>query len=165
MSRATTARRSSILALLIWRSPWRRSIAATAGQRRPSHPRRPSAAAAATTGFTSSGWFARITIRSMALSTVSVAIPIGTCQGLNSPHSPRIVMRVRNGNRQVLTSESMLMQLPTPLDCMRRTPLSPPSQAPARIAMPSSSVVSGIAVNAGSAWALRIRSMWPLSGT
>jgi hypothetical protein len=33
------------------------------------------------------------------------------------------------------------MQLPTPLDCMRTTLRWPPSQAPAEMAIPSSSVV------------------------
>ena len=33
------------------------------------------------------------------------------------------------------------MQLPTPLDCMSRTPLRPPAQAPHTMPTPSSSVV------------------------
>ena len=39
-------------------------------------------------------------------------------------------------------SDSMLMQLPTPLDCIKSTARWPPSQAPAASATPSSSVVS-----------------------
>ena len=50
-----------------------------------------------------------------------VAWPMGTCHGLNSPHSPRMVTRARSGKRQVAIRESMLMQLPTPLDCIRST--------------------------------------------
>ena len=55
---------------------------------------------------------------------------IGTCQGLNSAHSPRIVTSIRSGNRPITGSDSILMQLPTPLDCIRRTLRCPPSQAP-----------------------------------
>ena len=69
--------------------------------------------------------------------------PIGTCQGLNSPHSPRIVTSVSNGKRQFSIRLSMLMQLPTPLDCISSTERCPPSHAPQLAAMPSSSVVSG----------------------
>ena len=75
--------------------------------------------------------------------TPCVLDPIGTCHGLNSPHSPRIVTSVRNGKRKIWVSENMLMQLPTPLDCINSTPRWPPAQAPANSATPSSSVVSG----------------------
>ena len=74
-----------------------------------------------------------------------MVLPIGTCHGLNSPHSPRIVTRVKNGIRQLIGSDSMLMQLPTPEDCISSTARCPPSQAPAARAMPSSSVVSTVA--------------------
>ncbi len=90
---------------------------------------------------------------------------MGTCQGLNSPHSPRMVTRVSSGNLQVFTSESMLTQLPTPLDCISRALRWPPSQAPLHSATPSSSVVSAMARMAGSAWAALISSTSPPSGT
>src|SRR5205823_10373319 len=64
--------------------------------------------------------------------TRAVLDPIGTCQGLNSPHSPRIVTRVRKGKRKIWVSENMLTQLPTPLDCISSSPRWPPAQAPAR---------------------------------
>ena len=41
----------------------------------------------------------------------------------------------------------MLMQLPTPLDCISSAPRWPPSQAPASRPMPSSSVVSTTGVH------------------
>ena len=50
-----------------------------------------------------------------------VAWPIGTCQGLNSAHSPRMVTSVRQRKAAGRGSESMLMQLPTPLDCISST--------------------------------------------
>ena len=54
----------------------------------------------------------------------------------------------------VLTGRlSMLMQLPTPEDCISSTARCPPSQAPAARAMPSSSVVSTTACMSGSACA------------
>ena len=43
----------------------------------------------------------------------------------------------------------MLMQLPTPLDCISSAARSPPSQAPAASATPSSSVVSDDVVDVG----------------
>src|SRR5215472_18330330 len=57
--------------------------------------------------------------------------PIGTCQGLASPHSPRMVTIISSGKAHTLASDSVLMQFPTPLLCISRTPRSPPSQAPA----------------------------------
>src|SRR5205823_8279463 len=48
-----------------------------------------SAAEAATISAASSGRLARRTCTPAAVSTVGVAVPIGTCHGLNSPHSPR----------------------------------------------------------------------------
>ena len=53
-----------------------------------------------------------------------------------------MVMNISSGKRQVRASDSMLMQLPTPLDCISSAQRSPPSQAPAASATPSSSVVS-----------------------
>ncbi len=67
--------------------------------------------------------------------------------------------------RQFTGSDSMLMQLPTPEDCISSAARWPPSQAPAASAMPSSSVVSTIACMAGSASAAVIRWAWPASGT
>ena len=55
----------------------------------------------------------------MAFKAGSVACPIGTCQGLNSAHSPRMVTSISKGKREMVASESMLMQLPTPLDCIK----------------------------------------------
>src|SRR5215469_7338456 len=46
---------------------------------------------------------------------------MGNCQGFPSPKSPRMLTSVRNGKRAPLISESMLMQLPTPLDCISST--------------------------------------------
>src|SRR5215208_632500 len=67
-------------------------------------------AAAPTTSATSAGASARITWTPAIRSASGVAVPIGTCQGLNSPHSPRIVTRVRNGKRPRRISDSMLTQ-------------------------------------------------------
>ena len=50
-------------------------------------------------------------------------------------------------------SDNMLTQLPTPLDCISSTARSPPSQAPAASATPSSSVVSTVVLISGSACA------------
>src|SRR5215475_6772367 len=70
------------------------------------------------------------------------ACPMGTCQGLNSPHCPRIVTSIRQGARNAAGSPSALMQLPTPEDCMATMARLPASQQPVAIAMPSSSVDS-----------------------
>ena len=59
----------------------------------------------------------------------------------------------------------MLMQLPTPELCIRRTPLSPPSHAPESMAMPSSSVVRVTTTMALSARQRRMRWECPASGT
>ncbi|MHC2538492.1 hypothetical protein ACVJMY_008061 [Bradyrhizobium diazoefficiens] len=59
----------------------------------------------------------------------------------------------------------MLMQLPTPLDCISSTLRWPPSQAPAAIATPSSSVVSTLVVTSRSAENMRMSWLWPASGT
>jgi hypothetical protein len=99
------------------------------------------------------------------LSTGSTIDPIGTCQGLNSSHSPRIVISISSGNRQVLASDSMLTQLPSPLDCISSAERSPPSQAPAASATPSSSVVSTTSRICGSARQRSISRAWPASGT
>jgi hypothetical protein len=37
-------------------------------------------------------------------------------------HPPRIVTSIVSGKRQVFVIASMLMQLPTPLDCINRAP-------------------------------------------
>jgi hypothetical protein len=97
--------------------------------------------------------------------TAWVLDPIGTCHGLNSPHSPRIVTSVRNGSRKIWVSENILMQLPTPLDCISSTPRWPPAQAPANSATPSSSVVSGTARIEGAPSTRLINCECPASGT
>jgi hypothetical protein len=79
-----------------------------------------------TTPSTSAGMFARRTWISMRPNTSGVVEPIGGCQALTSPHSPRIATMVRNGIRQIRMSDSILTQLPTPLDCISRTERSPP---------------------------------------
>src|SRR4051812_47646884 len=122
-------------------------------------------AAAPTTSATSAGASARITWTPAIRSASGVAVPIGTCHGLNSPHSPRIVTRVRNGKRPSRINDSMLTQLPTPLDCIRSALRSPPSQAPAHSATPSSSVVSTTGVIDGAAWTRSISRVCPASGT
>ena len=80
----------------------------------------------------------------MASNSFPVACPIGTCQGLPSPNSPRMPTTVRKGKRQFFNSEKALMQLPTPLLCISSAARSPPSQAPAAMPMPSSSVARGM---------------------
>ncbi len=90
---------------------------------------------------------------------------MGTCQGLNSPHCPRMVISMSSGKRQARVSENMLTQLPTPLLCIRSTPRWPPSQAPASSATPSSSVVSGTLRMAGSPAQASMSSLCPASGT
>src|SRR5258708_2474365 len=51
-----------------------------------------------------------------------------------------MVMSISNGKRHARGSDSMLMQLPSPLDCISSTARSPPSQAPAASATPAFSV-------------------------
>src|SRR6185437_7292568 len=114
---------------------------------------------------TSSGLRTRCTCASHSLSTGSTIEPIGTCHGLNSSHSPRIVTSISIGKRQVRISESMLTQLPTPLDCINSTERSPPSHAPAASATPSSSVVNATSRMSGSARQRSISREWPASGT
>jgi hypothetical protein len=59
----------------------------------------------------------------------------------------------------------MLMQLPTPLDCINKTLRAPPRSVPARSATPSSSVVNATECAPGSASERSIRMRWPASGT
>ncbi len=92
---------------------------------------------------------------SQSFSVGSTIEPIGTCQGLNSSHSPRIVTSISIGKRQARISDSMLTQLPTPLDCISSAERWPPSQAPAASAMPSSSVVSATSRMSGIGLAAR----------
>src|SRR5215471_5470979 len=54
-----------------------------------------------------------------------------------------MVTIISSGKAQFDTRVSALTQFPTPLDCMRSTARSPPSQAPAARPIPSSSVASG----------------------
>ena len=69
----------------------------------------------------------------------SVIEPIGTCHGLKSSNSPRIVTRITHGTAQFRSSENVLMQLPTPLDCISSAARSPPSVAPSARPAPSAS--------------------------
>src|SRR5215467_721595 len=124
-----------------------------------------SVAADSTVSIRSRGDSARMTRIPIAASIGAVASPIGTCQGLNSAHSPRMVTSISSGVRVMVTNESMLTQLPTPLDCRRRTLRLPPSQAPVAMAMPSSSVVRTFDTTPGSAANRRMSSEWPASGT
>src|SRR5579883_702333 len=124
-----------------------------------------SEAAAEVISAASSGISSRNTVTPMISSACRVALPIGICQGLNSAHSPRMVTKVRKGSRQLASSDSMLTQLPTPLDCIKSTARFPPSQAPAASATPSSSVVSTVVLMSGSACDSWIRREWPASGT
>jgi hypothetical protein len=113
--------------------------------------------AAETVASASVGCSARRHFTPMASSTVSVASPIGYCQGFPSPKSPRMLTSIRNGKRPPLISESMLTQLPTPLLWASSTPRAPPRSAPARSATPSSSVVSATEWTSGSASERSIR--------
>jgi len=70
-----------------------------------------------------------------------------------------------SGKRPIVISESMLMQLPTPLDCSSSTLRVPPSQAPAASATPSSSLVSTFDTASGSAANRSISDACPASGT
>ncbi len=76
-----------------------------------------------------------------------------------------MVTSVRNGKRKIWVSDSMLMQLPTPLDCINSTPRWPPAQAPASSATPSSSVVRGMPRMVDDASTRSISCEWPASGT
>src|SRR5690242_11439076 len=67
---------------------------------------------------------------------------MGTCQGLNSPHWPRIVTSNRQGARKAAGKPSALMQLPTPEDCMATMARAPASQQPVAMPMPSCSLES-----------------------
>src|SRR5262249_55175047 len=121
--------------------------------------------AAPTVAATSSVRSTRRPMTSIASSTRCVAWPMGNCQGFPSPKSPRMLTSVRNGKRPPLIRESMLMQLPTPLDCISSTARAPPRSAPAISATPSSSVVSGIECTSGSPSERSMRMLWPASGT
>ena len=144
---------------------WRRSAAATAAPRSASSPLKAMSSAAATV---SAGVFRPLDAVDQHIAQLERRLrrdPIGTCHGLNSAHSPRIVTSMTSGKRQVFVSDSMLMQLPTPLDCISSAPRWPPSQAPASSATPSSSVVSGTARISGSSWHSSISRACPASGT
>ncbi len=122
-------------------------------------------AAASTVGPTSAGASARNTLASIASSTFGVARPIGTCHGMNSPHSPRIDTMASSGTRHTAGSDSAFMQLPTPLDCMSKTPLRPPAHAPHNSPTPSSSVVSVTVSMSFAASHRAISGVCPASGT
>ena len=76
-----------------------------------------------------------------------------------------MVTMTSRGKRQLLIRDSMLMQLPTPEDCISSTALCPPSQTPADRAIPSSSVLRTVVWTSGSAWSISISRAWPASGT
>ena len=86
-------------------------------------------AAAVIVSRTSSEWLARYTVTPIASNTSGVAFPIGTCQGTNSPHSPRIETMVTKGTRHTFGIANALIVLPTPLLCISMTPRCPPSSA------------------------------------
>src|SRR5712671_1097512 len=88
---------------------------------------------------------------------------MGICHGLNSANSPRIVTSTRQGKLQLRISENMLMQLPTPLLCIRSAARSPPSVAPATNPTPSSSVVRTTSMMSESSLQRWIRRLWPAS--
>ena len=67
--------------------------------------------------------------------------------------------------RSVLVSPIRLMVLPTPELCISSAERWPPSQAPAAIAMPSSSVVSARVRIELEVWQASISREWPASGT
>ncbi len=121
--------------------------------------------AADTVGSTSSAFSIRMQTIPMASSTSCVAWPIGICQGFPSPKSPRMLISSSIGNLPLFTSERKFTQLPTPLDCISSTPLAPPRLAPAMTPTPSSSVVSGMDLTAGSASDRSISTLCPASGT
>ncbi len=106
-----------------------------------------------------------MTTTSAARSAASVPCPIGTCHGLNSPHWPRMVTSASSGMRHSWNMLSMFRQFPTPPDWVRNTPRAPPSQAPAIMATPSSSVVSRMERIAGSSRHSPISRACPPSGT
>ena len=120
---------------------------------------------AKTTSPTSSARSTRCTMQPAPSSSFCVPCPMAICHGLNSPHSPRIVISISSGKRASWARLSMFMQLPAPEDCMSSAPRSPPSHAPASIATPSCSVVSETVFISGSAWQSRISCVCPASGT
>src|SRR6185295_7420364 len=77
-----------------------------------------SCSAFCTAGTTPSGVSTLATCVSQSFNVGSTIEPIGTCHGLNSSHSPRIVTSISIGKRQARISDSMFTQLPTPLDCI-----------------------------------------------
>jgi hypothetical protein len=60
----------------------------------------------------------------------STAWPIGNCQGLPSPKSPRMLTSARNGKWPLLIKDSIFLQFPVPLDCISKTPRAPPEIGP-----------------------------------
>ena len=101
----------------------------------------------------------------IVLRHVSTAFPIGICQGFCSPNSPLMETMVRKGKRPALIKDSILMQFPTPLLCIKSTPRLPPRWLPASRATPSSSVASGIDSTSGSSIDRSISILCPASGT
>src|SRR5262249_28917106 len=165
--RAIAARRGSLLSSSIRQSlkslaPSMRCESKTATA---SPPLKQMRAAASTAGAAAAASVTSYTITPPTRRLLPLTSPIGTCHGFASPHSPRMVTIMSNGKPHTFTSESVLMQLPTPLLCMRRTPRSPPSQAPAKMPIPSSSVVRTVGSIPSVAWHNSISYAWPASGT
>src|SRR5205823_7339239 len=63
---------------------------------------------------------ARCTTKPQSRKHSSVIDAIGTCHGLNSANSPRMVTSTSVEKPQFFSSENILMQLPTPLLCISR---------------------------------------------
>src|SRR5581483_10766102 len=76
-----------------------------------------------------------------------------------------MVTSASKGMLQTRGNESMLMQLPTPLDCISSAARLPPRNAPAANATPSSSVVNVTARISASCWHNSIKRLRPPSGT
>ena len=69
------------------------------------------------------------------------------------------------GMAQFFRIENVLMQLPTPLDCISRAARSPPNAAPSTSPGPSASEVNTTSVISLSCWQRSIRRACPVSGT
>ena len=151
---------------LIWSTPSCRSIAATASPRRCARRRTPAARARSATPSTSSGLRHALALPPRTTcSTGSTIEPIGTCQGLNSSHSPRMVIEHQQRKAAGARQRQHVDAIADPLDCISSAARSPPSQAPAASATPSSSVVSATSRMSASARQRSISRACPASGT
>ena len=81
------------------------------------------------------------------------------------PGLDQFVPMVAKGKLQLLTRLSILMQLPTPLLCIKSTDFCPPSHAPQDEATPSSSVVKTIGRICALSCTRLIKWACPASGT